>query len=114
MQRFLELKTDNKVFNTTKSIEQYLYTSPFYWLLECEVDDVKLEIKDNILYWNSGIFYWGVWKWGVFNSGEFRSGTWEGGVWFGGTFKGTWLNGVFKAGIFKGKKIKGEFPKENI
>lgn len=114
MQRFLELKADNKILTSSKQIEQYLYTSPFYWLLDCEIDNVKLEVKDNILFWKSGIFYHGVWKWGVFESGEFRSGTWKGGIFLDGIFKGTFENGVFKKGIFKGKKISGEFPNEKI
>lgn len=114
MQRFLELKMDNNVYTTSKSIEQILYHSKFSWLLECEVDDVKIEIKDNILYWNNGIFYWGVWNWGVFNNGEFRSGDWKGGIFLNGLFKGIWHNGVFKNGQFKGKKINGLFPEEKI
>lgn len=96
MERFVSLKVGDKTYHTSKSIEQYLYTSDFHWLLSCEVDDVKLEIIDNILYF-SGIFYWGVWKWGVFRSGEFRSGVWNGGIFLDGTFKGVWKNGVWKA-----------------
>ena len=115
MQRFAQLTVDDgTVLTASKTIEQYLYTSPFYWLLECELDNVSLEIKNNILYWKSGIFYWGVWQWGVFESGEFRSGKWNGGIFLSGTFKGTWNNGVFKGGTFKGKKIKGEFPNEVV
>jgi len=114
MQRFLELKINDKTLITSKAIEHELYNSQFYWLLECELDNVKIEINDNILYWNSGILYWGVWQWGVFKNGEFRSGDWLGGIFLDGTFKGTWHNGVFKNGIFKGQKIKGSFPNETI
>lgn len=114
MQRFLELTAGDTHLTSSKLIEQYLYTSDFYWLLECELDDVRIEIKDNILYWKSGIFYWGVWYWGVFESGEFRSGIWKGGIFLDGIFKGTFENGVFKKGTFKGKKIKGEFPSDEI
>ncbi len=113
MERFVSLKVEDSTYHTSKAIEQYLYTSDFYWLLDCEVDDVKIEIKDNILYF-SGIFYWGVWKFGVFRSGEFRSGIWQGGIFLDGLFKGTFENGVWKGGIFKGKKISGEFPTEKI
>jgi hypothetical protein len=114
MQRFLELKINDKIYNTNKAIEQELYHSEFYWLLECEVDNVKIEIKDSIIYWKTGIFYWGVWHWGVFENGEFLSGDWLGGIFLNGVFKGVFKNGVFKNGTFKGKKIKGEFPNEII
>lgn len=115
MQRFIQLIVDsNTPVTSSKLIEQYLYTSDFYWLLDCELDDVSIEIKNNILFWKSGIFYWGVWYWGVFESGEFRSGLWKGGIFLNGIFKAVWENGVFKNGTFKGKKIKGEFPNEVI
>jgi hypothetical protein len=115
MQRFEQLQLeDGTILKDSKPIEKYLYTSPFFWLLECELDNVKLLIKDGVLYWQSGILYWGNWKWGVFESGEFRSGLWKGGIFKNGLFKGTWLNGVFKGGEFKGVKGAGDFPIEKI
>lgn len=115
MQRFEELRLeDGTVLNSNAVIEKWLYSSVFYWLLECELDNVKLEVKEGIVYWKSGVLYWGNWQWGVFESGEFRSGTWNGGIWLGGTFRGKWLNGVFKDGKFDGEKIAGEFPDEKI
>jgi hypothetical protein len=114
MQRFLELKTESLHLTSSKLIEQYLYTSNFNWLLTCELDDVCIEIKNNLLHWKSGVFYWGVWEWGIFETGDFRSGIWNGGIFLNGTFKGTWNNGVFKDGTFKGIKIKGDFPIEKI
>jgi len=98
MQRFLELKYNNNILNSSKQIEEFLYSSPFCWLLECEVDDVKLEVENNVLYWKGGIFYWGHWQWGVFEGGEFRAGTWHGGILRGGEFKGKWITGVNKIG----------------
>ena len=114
MQRFEELKVDNKIISNSKPIENWLLNSEYHWLLDCEVDNVKLEIKDNILYWKSGILYWGKWKWGVWESGEFRSGDWYGGIFMNGIFKGKWHNGVFKHGEFKGEKLGGSFPNEKI
>ena len=79
-----------------------------------ELDNVKLEIKDDILYWKSGILYWGNTQFMVFENGEFRSGTWNCGIFLNGTFKGKWVNGVFKDGTFAGIKIAGEFPKDEV
>jgi hypothetical protein len=103
MQRILKIITESIEYTNIKDIENYLYSSPFYWILDCELDNVILEIKDNILYFKSGIFYWGIWYWGVFENGEFRSGDWNGGIFFNGLFKGNWKNGVWKGGTFKGK-----------
>lgn len=100
-QRFLELKTESKTYTSNKEIELYLINSDFYWLLECELDNVKIEIIDNILYWNNGIFYYGDWKWGIWKNGEFRFGTWNGGIFYNGTFKGYWIRGVEKGGTIK-------------
>lgn len=95
-QRFIKLTTETSVYTNTKPIEKYLATTEFDWLLNCELDNVVLEIKDNILYFKEGTIYWGNWRWGVFEKGEFRSGTWQGGIVLGGTVKAKWLNGVDK------------------
>lgn len=101
-QRFLELKIKDKTITNNKEIENYLTNTDFYWLLNCEVDNVKIEIdtENNILYWNNGIFYYGNWKWGVWNNGEFRSGRWNGGIFRSGKFNGEFIKGVKKGGEF--------------
>lgn len=105
MERFLSLIIDGQTIDQSKMIEKYLYNSIFYWLLECEVENVNIEIKDNILTWIDGIFYYGNWKWGIWKDGEFRSGNWIGGIFYCGIFKGIWNRGVWKGGEFKGKDI---------
>lgn len=103
--RIKKLTINGNVFTTIKSILYELSITEHNWILDCELDDVVLEIKDNILYFNSGIFYWGIWEWGIFNDGEFRSGLWKGGIFNGGTFNGEYKRMVIKGGIIKGKKI---------
>lgn len=105
MQRFKQLKIDDKILTISKEIEQFLYESNFSWLLVCELDNVDIEIKDNILYWHSGILYWGIWEWGVFLNGEFRSGKWLGGILINGIILADWHRGVIKGGEVKGKRL---------
>lgn len=96
--RFLELKVDNKIYEYN-AVELYLVNSTFNWILEWECENVKLEIKDNILFFISGIIYYGDWKWGVFKSGKFLSGIWHGGILYenGEISKHVkWINGVIK------------------
>lgn len=105
MERFISLKIDNSIIEHSKLIEQYLYNSDFYWLLDCEVENVSLDIKDNMLTFIDGIFYYGIWKWGIWKGGEFRSGEWLGGIFYNGIFNGIWKKGVWKGGEFKGKDL---------
>ena len=105
MIRFSSLIVDNKKYTFSLDIERYLVTTEYNWLLECEVENVNIEIKDNILIWKSGIFYWGTWYWGIWKSGEFRSGIWNGGVFYDGIFNGDWL---------KGRRLGGEFKSVDI
>lgn len=99
--RFSELKIKNKIITNSKEIEIFLSNTDYFWLLDCELDNVKLEIIDDIIYWNNGIFYYGDWKWGIWNNGEFRGGRWFGGIFYNGVFNGEWINGVKKGGEFK-------------
>lgn len=103
--RINKLTINGTVYTTIKTIVYELSITEHNWILDCELANVVLEIKDNILIFHSGIFYWGVWQWGIFNDGEFRSGHWKGGILKGGTFKGTYDKMVVKGGIVKGKKI---------
>lgn len=105
---------EHVTMTSSKVIEQYLAVSPHHWLIKCEMDDVVLEIKDNIVYWKSGILYWGNTQWMVVENCDFRSGVWNGGIWLGGKFKGKWMNGVWKAGEFDGEWIAGDRPEEKI
>ncbi len=113
MERFISLSVDGQTITSNSLIERWLSTSPYYWMLECEVDGAQLEVKDNILVWKSGTFYWGEWQWGIFKSGEFRSGSWLGGIFFDGIFKGNWHRGVWKSGTFKGNDMTGKLVTSN-
>lgn len=104
-QRILKLIIDGEVYKTTNYIHQKLTESNHAWILECELDNAVIEIKDNILYFKEGIFYWGYWKWGIFDGGEFRSGYWSGGILRDGIFKGKYKKMVHKGGEMKGKQI---------
>jgi len=103
--RYKELKFENKVFTEEYQINEILINNKFNWIIDCEIQDVRLEITKDTLIWNAGLFYSGVWKYGVFRNGEWRFGTWENGVWY----NGVWKDGLFKSGlIFNGKFYHGQ------
>lgn len=86
-------------------IEEILVKNGMSWFIDAETSDVKLEIQNDTLIFNGGIWYNGVWKFGAWRSGEWRYGKWEDGVWF----NGIWQNGIFNNGIiFNGDFSKGE------
>lgn len=105
MERFKELSIDGIVYKGTKEIERQLTKTKYNWLLECELENVIIEIQNDILIWKSGIMYWGCWQWGIWKSGDFRSGNWQGGIFYDGDFKADWERGVWKGGIFKGTDL---------
>ena len=109
MKRYKELKYNRKTFTEQYKIDEILLKEGFQWFLDCEVEDVRLEISHRTLIFNSGTFFNGTWKYGVFRDGVWKYGVWEGGVWY----NGKWYNGAFQSGIiYDGKffhgKIEGE------
>lgn len=81
------------IFNGEKitqqnKIIQKLQQEKFFWLIDSEVENAQIEIKNNTLIWEDGIFFNGHWYYGIFKNGIFY-GHWENGIWEGGDFKGT-------------------------
>lgn len=104
MNRYKELKINDKLITEQSEIDRLLIKHKFEWFLDCEVENVRLEITKNTLVFNAGVFFNGTWVYGVFRDGQWKYGTWEGGVWY----NGTWYNGIFKNGIiFNGRFIGG-------
>ncbi len=91
--RYAELLIDNKSIKSQSKIEDLLISQKFYWLVDSEIEDAKIEIKKNTIIWHSGNFYSGEWKFGVFKNGNFY-GNWENGIFEGGNFKGNWNSGI--------------------
>ena len=111
MKRYKELKYNKKTYTEQYKIDEILLKENFGWFLDCEVEDVRLEITHSTLIFNSGTFFNGTWKYGVFRDGVWKYGVWEGGVWY----NGKWFNGAFQAGIiFNGKFFHGKMESGEI
>jgi len=91
--RYAELLIDNKSIKSQSKIEDLLISQKFYWLVDSEIEDAKIEIKKNTIIWHSGNFYSGEWKFGIFKNGNFY-GNWENGIFEGGNFRGNWNSGI--------------------
>jgi hypothetical protein len=108
MRRYKELRYNSKTYTEQYKINQILLEEGFQWFLDCEVEEVRIEIRNKTLIFNSGTFFNGTWKYGVFRDGVWKYGIWEGGVWY----NGKWFNGIFQSGIifdgdFQHGKIEG-------
>jgi len=91
--RFRELDDNGIKYTKVKDINKILEKNNLHWLIDSEIEEASIEVKNQTLIWNSGIFFAGNWHYGIFRNGEFY-GVWENGIFEGGVFKG-----VFKSGI---------------
>jgi len=91
--KYSGLKVDGKTYTDQKKISERLRAAGFGWLIDCEIENAELEIRNETLIWHSGDFLYGTWKWGIFKSGSFH-GKWQGGIFEDGTIvDGTVWNG---------------------
>jgi len=91
--RYTELVIDGKSFKSQNEILKQLLLKKFYWLLDSEIENAKIEIKNDTLIWHSGDFYSGDWEYGIFKSGNFY-GNFINGIFENGNFKGKWQSGI--------------------
>lgn len=91
--RYEELKCGGKIFTNEAEISRILKAKQFYWLIDSEIENAKIEIKKDTLIWHGGSFYSGSWSYGIFKDGSFH-GNWKGGIFEKGNFDGTWNDGI--------------------
>jgi len=90
--RFLELLYNGDKLTSPTQITSILEKNGLHWLVDSEVENAKIEIKNKTLIWHDGTYYSGHWHYGIFKGGEFH---------------GIFENGIFENGIFAGKFISG-------
>jgi hypothetical protein len=91
--RFKQIVVGDKKITNQKSILELLEQNGFDWLIDSEIEDADLELKNNTLIWNGGDFYSGSWHYGIFKSGNFY-GIFENGIFENGNFEGKFLSGI--------------------
>ncbi|MCK9477508.1 MAG: hypothetical protein M0R46_16450 [Candidatus Muirbacterium halophilum] len=91
--KYKELKYKNKIITNPKQIEDILHNEKFYWLIDSEFENAKIEISHNTIIWHDGSYLSGKWYYGIFKDGSFH-GIWENGIWENGRFDGKWLSGL--------------------
>ena len=91
--RYIELKYQSKTYTNESEINDILREQNFYWLIDSEIENAQLEIKNKTLIWKNGSFFTGDWYYGIFKEGSFY-GNWENGIWENGNFGGKWEDGV--------------------
>jgi hypothetical protein len=91
--RYIELIIDDKSIKGDNRITQILESKKFYWLIDSEIENAVIEIKNETIIWHSGDFYSGNWIFGIFKEGNFY-GNWINGIFENGNFKGKWNSGI--------------------
>lgn len=90
---FLELKYEGKTYTNYNQIINILKREGFFWLIDSEVNDAIIELKNDTLIWHGGIYMSGDWIYGIFKNGGFY-GNWENGIFENGYFDGNWKSGI--------------------
>lgn len=88
-----ELKYKDSIYTNERIINNILKTENFHWLIDSELENAVIEIKNNTLIWYNGSYISGNWHYGIFKDGSFY-GIWENGIWEGGNFSGKWKSGI--------------------
>jgi superfamily I DNA and/or RNA helicase len=91
--RYIELIIDGESIKSESRINHILKSKKFYWLIDSEIENSIIEIKNNTLIWHDGEFFTGEWIYGIFKKGNFY-GKWLNGIFENGNFKGVWKSGV--------------------
>jgi hypothetical protein len=90
--RFLEFKYEGDIVTKISKINNILESENMNWLLESEIENAKIEIKNKTLIWHDGYFF-GNWHYGIFKGGEFH-GVFRNGILEGGNFQGEFRSGI--------------------
>ena len=69
--RFLELQYNGEIITQNNKILKILEKEQLQWLIDSEVEQAKIEIKNKTLIWHDGYFL-GNWHYGIFKGGEFH------------------------------------------
>ena len=91
--RYEQLMINSKLVKSQNQIDLILKSNNFFWLIDSEIENANIEIKNNTIIWNSGNFYSGNWEYGIFKSGDFH-GEFINGIFEGGNFLGKWHSGI--------------------
>ncbi len=112
MKKIKYLKINNEIYFDIYEIARLLENNNLYWIYEAETENACLEIKDGVLYWYAGKFYYGTWVYGIFVDGIIYYADWKDGIFVNGKImditweKGTLMNADYKKGEFLGGDIR--------
>ncbi len=91
--RFKLFTYEGEIIKDPKKQDEFLEKNNFHWLIDSEIEDAQIEIKNKTLIWHGGKFYSGFWNYGIFKGGEFF-GHFENGIIEGGKFHGKFISGI--------------------
>ena len=93
MNNILKLEYKGITYYNSRKINSILKNNNFNWLIDSEMSDAVIEIRNNTIIWHSGDYLYGNWYYGIFKNGNFY-GNWNNGIFENGNFYGNWISGV--------------------
>lgn len=93
--KYKSLIYNGQKYTNQSNIDKILSNNNLHWLIDAEIEDAEIEVKNNTLIWYDGTWYFGYWYFGIWKDGIWKDGTFENGIFEKGTFEG----GTFKSGI---------------
>lgn len=93
--RFKEFLVDGDYIKDSNEINRVLTVNNLQWLINSEIENAVVEIKNKTIIWKRGDYIAGNWYYGIWLDGKFN-GIWENGIWEGGVFEGKWESGIDK------------------
>ena len=91
--RFKKFKYSEIFISNPTEIDKILSDNNLHWLIDSEIENADVEIKNKTLIWNNGTYFVGHWHYGIWKNGVFK-GIWENGIWENGEFDGKWKSGI--------------------
>lgn len=99
--RFVELRYNDNIITKQEKIHSILEKEEMDWLIDSELENVIIEIKNHTLLFHKGTFYSGDIHYCIWIDGDFKGGVFENGIILGGNF----TNGKIKSAVRKGGTI---------
>ncbi|MCK9445489.1 hypothetical protein M0Q50_01180 [bacterium] len=109
--RYKELKYNGLVYNKRYEIDKFLLENNFGWMIDAEIENMRLEIMKETLIVNAGIIYNCEFDYGVIRDCDVRNIHFVNGVINNGTFKNFLIE---KGIIFGGTFLKGDIKFADI
>ena len=91
--KYKKVVINNNEYTDQNKIDSLLNDLKFHWVVDAEMENAEIVIKNNTIIWENGTWLYGNWRFGIWKNGSFH-GKWENGIFEDGEMKGEFLSGI--------------------